>query len=120
MTLISMMYLTEEIETGVIGRALVTAVVPKGDYGAAHPAEALLLVEVAASSLKKDRTIKARLYAERGVPEYWVIDLRGGVVEVHSEIVNGAYSRVTPYRTGSVIRLQQFEDVALSVADFLS
>jgi Uma2 family endonuclease len=95
------------------------AVVPRGDYGEAHPAEALLLVEVADSSLKKDRTVKARLYAERGVPEYWIIDLRGGVVEVHSEIVNGAYSRVTPYRKGAVIRLQRFDDVALSVADFL-
>lgn len=95
------------------------AVVPRGDYGTAHPAEALLLVEVADSSLKKDRTVKARLYAERGVPEYWVVDLRGAVVEVHSEIMNGAYTRVTPYRTGGVIRLQRFDDVALSVADFL-
>jgi len=96
------------------------AVVPRGDYSAAHPTEALLVVEVADSSLKKDRTVKARLYAERGVPEYWVVDLRGGVVEVHSEIVNAAYSRVTPYRTGAVIRLQRFEDVVLTVAEFLA
>jgi len=95
------------------------AVVPRGDYGSAHPAEALLVIEVADSSLRKDRTVKARLYAERGVPEYWVVDLRGAVVEVHTEIVNGAYARVTPYRTGALIRLQQFDDVAVSVAEFL-
>ena len=96
------------------------AVVPKGDYRAVHPAEALLVVEVADSSLRKDRTVKARLYAERGVLEYWVVDLRGAVVEVHTEIVNGAYTRVTPYRTGALIRLQAFDDVTLSVADFLA
>jgi Uma2 family endonuclease len=96
------------------------AVVPKGNYGTAHPTEALLVIEVADSSLKKDRTLKARLYAERGVPEYWVVDLRGAVVEVHTEIVNGAYSRVTPYRAGGFIRVQRFDDVAISVAEFLA
>jgi len=85
------------------------AVVPKGDYRAAHPAHALLLIEVADSSLKKDRTVKARLYAERGVPEYWIVDLRGGVIEVHSDVVNGAYARITPYRTGDVIALREFK-----------
>jgi Uma2 family endonuclease len=95
------------------------AVVPRGDYGAAHPAEALLIIEVADTSLKKDRTLKARLYAERGVSEYWVVDLRGAVVEVHTEIVNGAYARVTPYRSGAVIRLQRFDGVAVPVAEFL-
>jgi hypothetical protein len=34
--------------------------------------------------------------------------------------VNAAYSRVTPYRTGAVIRLQRFEDVVLTVAEFLA
>lgn len=63
--------------------------------------------------------MKARLYAEHAVAEYWVVDLRGAVVEVHSEISNGAYSRVTPYRAGATIRLQRFEDVLISVADFL-
>jgi Uma2 family endonuclease len=66
-----------------------------------------------------DRTLKARLYAERGVSEYWVVDLRGAVVEVHTEIVNGAYARVTPYRSGAVIRLQRFDGVAVPVAEFL-
>ncbi|MET0591969.1 MAG: Uma2 family endonuclease [Polyangiaceae bacterium] len=95
------------------------AVVPMGDYRTAHPSEAHLIIEVANSSLKKDRSVKARLYAEHGVPEYWVVDLRGAVVEVHSDIVNGSYARVTPYRAGSSIKLQRFEDVVLAVSDFL-
>lgn len=36
---------------------------------------AVLIVEVADSSLDLDTTTKAELYATAGVPDYWVIDL---------------------------------------------
>ena len=45
------------------------------DY-ADHPTAALLVVEVAESSLKSDTTTKVGLYAEAGHPEYWVLDLK--------------------------------------------
>jgi Uma2 family endonuclease len=45
------------------------------DYLADHPSEAALLVEVAESSLTYDRTVKQRLYAGAGVPEYWIVNL---------------------------------------------
>jgi Uma2 family endonuclease len=38
------------------------------------PASALLIVEVADSSLRYDLRTKAPVYARLGVPEYWVID----------------------------------------------
>jgi len=44
------------------------------DY-AATPTTALLIAEVAESTLFYDTTTKAGLYAEKGIPEYWVIDL---------------------------------------------
>ena len=47
-----------------------------------HPTAALLLVEVADASLGYDLTVKAGLYAEAGVPEYWVVDVAGRVVHV--------------------------------------
>ena len=40
------------------------------DYRDAHPATALLIVEVADSSLEFDRTTKASLYARAGIPDY--------------------------------------------------
>jgi Uma2 family endonuclease len=40
-----------------------------------HPTTALLIVEVADTSLFYDTTTKAGLYAEKGVPEYWALDL---------------------------------------------
>lgn len=52
------------------------------DYWKAHPTGAHLLVEVADTSLPQDRLAKSRIYASAGIPEYWVVDLREGVVEV--------------------------------------
>lgn len=52
------------------------------DYERTHPITALLVVEVADSSLKQDRLSKAAIYAAAGIPEYWIVNLRDEVVEV--------------------------------------
>ena len=39
------------------------------------PTTALLIVEVASSSLAYDMTVKAELYAEFGIADYWIVDL---------------------------------------------
>jgi Uma2 family endonuclease len=95
------------------------ALVPLGDYDDAHPTRAHLLVEVAQSSLAVDRTTKASLYAECGVPEYWVVNLVDGLVEVHTEVVSGAYARITPFRRGEGMRLREFPDVEIGVDEVL-
>lgn len=40
-----------------------------------HPTTSLLVVEVANTTLHRDLTAKAELYAENSIPEYWVLDL---------------------------------------------
>jgi Uma2 family endonuclease len=94
------------------------AVVPPGDYDDGHPSEAWLIVEVADTSLLRDRG-KARLYAEAGVNEYWLVDIQHGLVEVHTDIVDAVYTRVTPYRPGDSIRPQRFPDVEVRVSQML-
>ena len=42
-----------------------------------HPTNPILVVEVSDSTLGNDLTIKLELYAEAGVPEYWVLDVEG-------------------------------------------
>jgi len=61
------------------------AVVPGAprDYRDSHPTTALLVVEVAETSLAFDRGVKKALYARAGIPEYWVVDLAAGAVEVY-------------------------------------
>jgi len=55
------------------------------DYSRSHPSRAILVVEVAESSLAFDRKYKASLYARGGVPEYWVLNLVDRVLEVYRE-----------------------------------
>lgn len=69
-----------------------------------HPSFALLVVEVAESSLSKDRGLKARLYARAGIPEYWIVNLRQQTVEVYTEPEPGRYAAVRTYARGQVVR----------------
>jgi Uma2 family endonuclease len=70
------------------------AVVPAGDYDRAHPAHALLVIEVAETSLQKDRGIKTALYATAGIPEFWLVDLTQRVIEVHRQPTLGRYTDI--------------------------
>ncbi|MBC8071579.1 MAG: Uma2 family endonuclease [Deltaproteobacteria bacterium] len=56
------------------------------DYMQRHPRgdEAILVVEISRTSQRLDRR-KAAVYAEAGVPEYWLIDLVARCVTVHRE-----------------------------------
>ncbi|HEU5058376.1 MAG TPA: Uma2 family endonuclease [Kofleriaceae bacterium] len=65
------------------------AVYPPAPYVRAHPDRALLIIEIANSSLRKDRGIKAEIYAEAEVPEYWIVDLVHVAVEVRTAPANG-------------------------------
>jgi Uma2 family endonuclease len=51
----------------------------------------LLVVEVAESSLEIDLGEKVTLYAEAGVPEYWVLNLAERVLVVFREPLGGSY-----------------------------
>jgi Uma2 family endonuclease len=55
------------------------------DYDTVHPTTALLIVEVADSSLPTDRLTKAAIYAAAGIAEYWIVNLRDDAVEVHRD-----------------------------------
>lgn len=77
------------------------------------------MIEVAESSLNKDRLVKAALYAAAGVQEYWIVDLLAGVVAVHTDPVSGRYSREISFRPGDGVRLQAFADLEIQVAEIL-
>lgn len=58
------------------------------------PADVMLVVEVADTSLVYDRSEKARLYARSGIPEYWLLDLVQNTVLVHTEAGPVGYQHV--------------------------
>jgi Uma2 family endonuclease len=59
-----------------------------------HPTYALLIIELAESSLKKDLGLKAKLYARAGIPDYWVVDLNERTIVVHRTPEAGRYTNV--------------------------
>lgn len=100
------------------------AVVPPGDYTRDHPKTALLVVEVADSSLRKDHVLKVPLYAAAGISEYWIVNLVDRVVEVHRapEPMAARYADVSthgPHAGGEPLRLLAFPDVAVEVGDLI-
>jgi Uma2 family endonuclease len=93
------------------------AVVPPGSYKDGHPTKAFLVIEIADSSLTADRRGKGALYAEHGLSEYWIVDTAHERVEVHSESIDGAYTRVTPYRRGDLIVSSVLPELKVRVDD---
>jgi Uma2 family endonuclease len=66
--------------------------------------DALVVVEVADTTVSYDRNVKLPLYARAGVPEAWLVDLRAGVVEVHSEPREGGYGAIRRYARSERVR----------------
>jgi Uma2 family endonuclease len=96
------------------------AIVPLGDYRKAHPDRAHLLIEVAVSSAKKDRLVKAPLYARSGVDEYWLVDVANGRIEVYRDPSAGGYLRMADHGPGAKVVVEAFPDVAVRVDDVFS
>jgi Uma2 family endonuclease len=94
------------------------ALVPPGPYLDDHPREAMLVVEVAESSVEVDR-LKARLYAEAAVPEYWIVNLGERVVEVHRRPAEGGYGDVARAAAGEALSPHAFPDLTIRVDELL-
>jgi Uma2 family endonuclease len=60
-----------------------------------RPDEVLLIIEVADCSLAYDRNVKRSLYARHGIPEFWIVNLAAGEVEVCRSPEGGQYASVS-------------------------
>jgi hypothetical protein len=96
------------------------------DYLGAHPSTADLVVEVADSSLRLDRRLKAGLYARARLPEYWIVNLVESTLEVHRfpqpspEASHGwAYQSVDVLRPPAVVTPLAAPGVRIPVAELL-
>jgi len=83
------------------------------DYLERHPGprDVLLVIEVADTSLDRDRGIKLRSYARAGIAAYWIVNLVEGVVEVYTR--PGVADGVPTYVDRAVRR--PGEEVALAI-----
>lgn len=89
------------------------------DFSESHPTTALLIVEVADSTLFHDRKRKIPLYARSGIPEVWLLNLNRRVLEVYRSPVNGAYRTRLVLQAGDTVAPVARPDVPLAVATLL-
>ena len=95
------------------------AVFPREGYGGGHPSRALLVVEIADTSVRQDRQVKSAIYAAAGVLEYWLVDLRRDVVELRTVPAGGRYTRSEERRREDVIHPVAFPALEITVGEFL-
>jgi Uma2 family endonuclease len=84
-----------------------------------EPEDALLVVEVAESSLGYDRTTKEGLYAQAGIVEYWVVNLIDNEIVVYRDPGKTRYRSMQTLKSGDTITPVSFPDVTIAVADLL-
>jgi Uma2 family endonuclease len=86
----------------------------------AYAEDAFFVIEVADSSLAYDRSTKLMLYAEAGVPEYWVVNCTAESIEVYRRPQRDRYLDVRQVTASETITLQAFPDVTLSLAEIFA
>ena len=94
----------------------------RDDYYAsrsATPEDILLLIEVADSSLDRDRNDKLPRYARAGVPEAWIANLLDDCVERFRNPTEDGYSDVIRLIRSNTISPELLPDVELRVDDIL-
>jgi Uma2 family endonuclease len=68
-----------------------------------HFCSAVLVVEVAVTSHKKDRETKALVYARACVPTFWLVDVPAETLEVRTEPGPDGYGRCEVYGAGAKV-----------------
>ena len=81
--------------------------------------DVFLLIEVSDSSLNYDRGTKAKLYAEAGIADYWVINLRDSCIEVFRDPNDGEYQSHEIYERGHTVRPLRFPKIKLAVSKLI-
>ena len=91
---------------------------PKFTLGKRHPRgdEMVLVVEVADTTLRGDSAVKRDLYARAGVPEYWVLNIKGRKLIVHRNPKQGKYTSVTSLTARDTVSIAS---QSIRVADML-
>jgi Uma2 family endonuclease len=98
---------------------MVLAGVPDNYADAPRPADVLLLVAVSNTTLHYDRSTKSTLYAENGIADYWIVNLRSRTLEVYRQPEGDAYVSLRVYDETEAVAPLAAPNAAVRVADLL-
>jgi Uma2 family endonuclease len=90
-------------------------------YRRAHPKpeDILLVIEVSDTTLEYDMKVKVPLYARAGIPEAWLVNLRGGRIKAYADPAKGSYQTITSYARGEEVQSRSLAALRVSVAEVL-
>lgn len=89
------------------------------DYKHAHPTTAELVIEIALSTLQRDRS-KAAIYAQAGVKEYWLIEPESRTVTLYQAPSATGYDSQTVVAAEQEARSSLFPEFGLRLATLLA
>ena len=93
---------------------------PRADYySKRHPDSqtVFLAIEVADTSLRYDREIKGPLYAQKGIREYWVVDVNARRVDVYREPHTEHYAIRFVAQEGTPAGIDAFPDESFDISE---
>jgi Uma2 family endonuclease len=99
---------------------IVIARLRSDDYVNSHPspADIILVIEVADSTIKFDRETKAPLYAAAGINEYWIVNLIDDRLEIYRQPEGSIYASIEIITPPRSMILPQFSEISLNIGDF--
>ena len=91
-------------------------------YGGQRPrgSDALLIIEVADTSLQYDLGEKAMIYAQAGILDYWVVEIASHAVHQHRQPSADGYSEVRKFDRTEIVRPLFKPDADLVLEDLFS
>jgi len=92
---------------------------PKGKRSIPTPADVLLMIEVADTSLRFDKQIKVPLYAKNGIPEVCIVDVDARAITVYLDPLEDRYSNVTEHKIGETISPRFLPEFSLEISRVL-
>ena len=90
-------------------------------YESQHPSpeDVLLIFEISDTTLRYDRNVKLPIYANCGIPEAWIQDVKGNALLVYRDPAGKRYKTQITLHQGETIALAAFPDITLRVDELL-
>jgi Uma2 family endonuclease len=79
-----------------------------------YPDDIFWIIEFSSATLNKDLGPKKEIYAEAGIQEYWVVNLKSSQLKVFRDLVNGRYTTELTLETGTITPFA-FPDIQIEV-----
>lgn len=80
------------------------------------PGDVLSLIEVSDTTYSFDRSVKLRLYADAGIPEYWIVNVRKRSVDIHRRPDGPEFREFERLFDGEQLTLAAIPDLSLPVS----